>query len=147
MTFSIPLWAALGDNSASVANDQERWKGTINSVDKGTYTLHEITVPSGAKIREFVSPAGAVFGVAWEGQFPPNFQQLLGPYYQQVQQAAAEQKAAQQSGDHPTPRRRGPVMIQTPEIMFSQSGHMRSFHGQAYIPQLVPQGVQASDIR
>jgi len=31
--------------------------------------------------------------------------------------------------------------------VFAQSGHMRSFHGQAYIPQLVPQGVQPSNIR
>jgi len=37
-----------------------------------------------------------VFGIAWDGQFPPNFQELLGPYYQQAQQAAAEQKAAAQ---------------------------------------------------
>src|ERR1035441_6707885 len=101
----------------------------------------EITPTTGA-VREFVSPAGAVFGVAWEGQFPPNFQLLLGPYYQQVQQAIA-----QQASEQPTRRRRGPVMIETPGIVFSQGGHMRSFHGQAYIPQLVPQGVQTSDIR
>jgi hypothetical protein len=38
-------------------------------------------------------------------------------------------------------------MIETPGIVFVQTGHMRSFHGQAYIPQLVPQGVKAGDIR
>ncbi len=42
---------------------------------------------------------------------------------------------------------RGPVVIQSPGIVFVQTGHTRSFHGQAYIPQLVPQGVQPSDIR
>ena len=57
-----------------------------------------------------------------------------------------QQKAAEQSGDQ-TRRRRGPVSVATSGIVFSQSGHQHSFHGQAYIPQLVPQGVQTSDIR
>lgn len=149
---AIPLWASLGDTSASVLKDQAQWKGTLSSVDNQTYVLHEITMASGAKVREYVSPGGAVFGIAWDGQFPPNFEQLLGPYYQQLQQAIAEQKAAQQAselqaGTPATRRRRGSVTIETPGLVFSQSGHVRSFHGVAYIPQLVPQGVQASDIR
>lgn len=151
MLLAIPMWASLGDTAASVLNDQARWKGTLSSVDNGTYVMHEITLSSGAKVREYVSPAGAVFGIAWDGQFPPNFQQLLGPYYQQVQQALADQKAAQQASEQEagatTRRRRGPVMVETPGLVFAQSGHMRSFHGIAYIPQLMPQGVQASDIR
>ncbi|HLI64101.1 MAG TPA: DUF2844 domain-containing protein [Terriglobales bacterium] len=144
----VPAWAGLGDNAASVLTDQARMKGTLRSVDHTAYVMHEITTPYGAKVREYVTPAGAVFAVAWEGQFPPNFQQLLGPYYQQVQQALAQQRTAGQSGSEQAPRqRRGPVYVATPGIVFAQSGHMRSFHGQAYIPQLVPQGVQPSNIR
>jgi hypothetical protein len=147
MLLPLSCWATLGDNAASVLTDQAQMKGTVHSVDNRTYVLHEITAPSGAKVREYVSPAGAVFAVTWEGQFPPNFQQLLGPYYQQLQQAMAQQASAQPSGEQPTRRRRGPVMIETPGLVFSQGGHQRSFHGQTYIPQLVPQGVQTSDIR
>lgn len=144
----LSCWATLGDNAASVLADQTQMKGTITSVDNSTYVLHEITAPSGAKVREYVSPAGAVFAVTWEGPFPPDFQQLLGPYYQQVQQAIAQQKSAEQSGDQgQSRRRRGPVYVATSAIVFSQSGHLHSFHGQAYIPQLLPQGVQPSDIR
>lgn len=144
----LSCWATLGDNAASVLADQAQMKGTITSVDNRTYVLHEITAPSGAKVREYVSPAGAVFAVTWEGQFPPDFQQLLGPYYQQVQQAIQQQKTAEQSGDQQqSRRRRGPVYVATSGIVFSQSGHQHSFHGQAYIPQLVPQGVPTSDIR
>jgi hypothetical protein len=136
--FTAPLsaLAVLGDNAASVLADQARMKGTLRSVDNRTNVMHEITTP-GTVVREYVSPAGAVFAVVWEGQFTPNFQQLLGPYYQQAQAAA-------QQGPH---RGRGPTVIETPGLMLYQSGHMRSFHGQAYIPQLLPQGVQASDIR
>jgi len=146
----LPLscWATLGDNAASVRTNQAQMKGTIRSVNHQAYVLHEITMQSGAKVREYVSPVGTVFAVAWEGQFPPDFQQLLGPYYQQLQQAIAKQKAAQQSADQqPSRQRRGPVYVETSGLVFEQSGHLRSFRGQAYIPQLVPQGVQASDIR
>jgi len=147
VALSTPAFAVLGDNAASVLTDQARMKGTLHSVDNHTYVLHEITMPTGAKVREFVSPGGTVFGVAWEGQFPPNFQQLLGPYYQQAQQAAAQQKTAEEGSEQQAPRRRGPVVIETPGLVFVQTGHMHSYHGQAYIPQLIPQGVAAGDIR
>ena len=86
LALPFPAWAVLGDTAASVLNDQARMKGTLRSVDNRTYVMHEIT-SSGTVVREFVSPQGAVFGVAWEGQFPPDLQSLLGPYYQQAQKA------------------------------------------------------------
>src|SRR5271165_3429959 len=134
---SFPAWAVLGDSAASVLNDQARMKGTLRSVDAKTYVMHEIAAPAGVVVREYVSPAGAVFGVAWEGQFPPDLQQLLGPYYEQARQAA---QAGERHG-------RAPISIETPGLVVQQTGHPRSFHGQAYIPQLIPQGVQSSDIR
>jgi hypothetical protein len=141
LTMPFPAQAVLGDTAASVLTDQARMKGTLHSVDRHTYVVHEITTTTGV-VREFVSPAGAVFGVAWDGQFAPDFQQLLGPYYQQVQNATTPKPEQQQPR-----RRRGPTVIETPGLVLYQTGHMRSFHGQAYIPQLLPQGVQASDIR
>jgi Protein of unknown function (DUF2844) len=134
----LPLsaFAALGDNAASVLADLARMKGTLRSVDARSYVMHEITLQSGAVVREFVSPAGAVFGVAWEGPFAPDLQQLLGPYYQQAKQAVQSQQQ----------RRRAPIVVETPGLVFVETGHPRSFHGQAYIPLLVPQGVEASAI-
>ena len=138
LALPLPAMAVLGDNAASVLTDQAHLKGTLRSVDNRTYLMHEITSATGTVVREFVSPAGVVFGVAWEGQFPPDLQQLLGPYYQQAQQAATPEQQ---------PRRRGaPVVIESPGLVMRETGHMRSFHGQAYIPQLVPQGVQVSEI-
>src|SRR5208337_860002 len=96
LVLPLPAMAVLGDNAASVLADQARMKGTLRSVDAHTYVMHEITAPTGAVVREYVSPAGAVFGVAWDGPFPPNLQQLLGPYYQQAQQAQQAAASAQQ---------------------------------------------------
>ena len=149
LIFSSSGWATLGDNAASILSDQARMKGTIHSVDNRIYAVHEITATSGAKVREYVTPGGAVFAVAWEGQLPPNLQQLLGPYYQQAKEAQkrAIQKAAQDA-ERGTPRpRRAPLVIQTPGLVLFEGGNVRNYHGLAYIPQLIPQGVQASDIR
>lgn len=145
VTLATPAFAVLGDNAASVLTDQARMKGTLRSVDNSTYVMHEITATSGGKVREFVTPGGAVFGVAWEGQFPPDLSQLLGNYYQQAKQAAAQQKASREQGGAP-PRRGAPANVETPGLVFVQVGHPRSFHGVAYIPQLIPQGVEASAI-
>ncbi len=147
VALSTPAFAVLGDNAASVLTDQARMKGTLSSVDHQTYVMHEITMPTGANVREYVSPSGVVFGVAWEGQFPPSFEQLLGPYYQQLQDALAQQKSAEQEGGQQAHARRGPVFVQTPGLVFAQGGRPRSLRGQAYIPQLIPQGVAVSDIR
>ncbi len=136
MAFPFSAHAALGDNAASVLTDQARMKGTLHSTDMKTYVAHEIT-SSGTVVREYVSPAGVVFGVAWEGQVPPDFQQLLGPYYAQGKRAATLQARPG----------RAPMVLDTPGLVFQQTGHPRSFHGSAYIPQLVPPGVPASDIR
>jgi hypothetical protein len=137
LVLPLPAWAVLGGTAASVLSDQASMKGTMRSHSNRTYVTHEITSPAGAVVREFVSPQGTVFGVAWAGQFLPDLQQLLGPYYRQAQEAQAQQ-----------PRPRGaPVVIETPDLVVYEAGHMRSFHGRAYVPQLVPQGVQASDIR
>jgi Protein of unknown function (DUF2844) len=144
LALPFPASAVLGDTAASVLNDQARMKGTLRSVDNRTYVMHEITSQSGTVVREFVSPQGTVFGVAWEGQFPPDLQQLLGPYYQQAQKA---QEKSQQEGSQQPRQRRGPIVVETPGLVLYETGHVRSFHGQAYIPQLVPQGVQTSDIR
>jgi hypothetical protein len=152
MLLTVPAWATLGDNAASVLTDQAHLQGsTLNSTDKSTYVLHEISTSWG-KIREYVSPGGAVFAIAWDGQFKPNLQQLMGPYYEQARQARQAQaaeaaQAAQTSGGPVVHMRRAPVVIQTSGLVVYETGHMRSFHGVAYIPQLIPQGVQPSDIR
>lgn len=134
----FPARAVLGDNAASVLSDQARMKGTLHSTDLKTFVIHEITA-SGTVLREYVSNGGLVFGVSWEGQFPPDFQQLLGSYYERAKQAAAQPQEAH--------LRRAPIAIDSPGLVFQQTGHPRNFHGVAYILRLVPNGVLASDIR
>src|SRR5271165_3859423 len=81
-----PTWAALGDNSASVQADAVQMNGTQHSVSGARYTIQEIRTANGQTVREFVSPGGSVFAVAWEGPTTPDLQQLLGSYFAQFRQ-------------------------------------------------------------
>lgn len=137
LALAFPAWASLGDNVTSVQSDQARMKGTLRSVATQSYVKHEIQTPAGQVVREFVSPDGTVFGVAWEGPFQPDLQQVLGSYFEPMKQAVA----AQQRHGH------GPVSIQTSDFVFQQGGHARSFHGRAYVPAKVPEGVDATEIQ
>ena len=80
--------AALGGDVTSVEADQQQMKATRAVQANAKYSVHEITTPYGTVVREYVSPEGKVFGVAWRGPFLPNFQQLLGSYYGKFAQAA-----------------------------------------------------------
>jgi len=80
MASGLPAWAALGDNVSSVDSDAQVLRGQHVMVARVGYSLHQITSPDGSVVNEFVSPAGAVFGISWTGHFAPNLHQLLGTY-------------------------------------------------------------------
>ena len=137
LALTLPTWASLGENAVSVQNDRVHMKGTLRSAATQRYVRCEIQVPTGQIVREFVGPGGKVFGVAWEGPFQPDLQQALGPYFERMKQAVA----AQRRHGH------GPISVETPGFVFNQGGHARNFRGRAFVPDMVPAGVDVSEIR
>ena len=137
---SVPLEASLGGDVSSVQTDRVRMQGALLQVTStSAYTLHEMRAASGTIVREFVSPAGTVFGVAWQGPSVPDLRQLLGVYFEPYMRAAeAAQKV--RSGH-------GPLVIEQPGFVVERSGHGRAFAGRAYVPQLLPAGVLPDLIR
>ena len=133
----VRAFAELGGDLNSVERDRARMNASIAVRPMGRYTVHEMTAESGSTVREFATPEGKIFAVAWQGPFHPDYQQLLGSYFAQLQQAAAEQRRT----------RRAPVTIETPGFVFQSFGHFRDLVGRAYIPQMLPAGVGSEDIR
>lgn len=123
---SVPAWAALGQYESSVSLDQKFIAGQDRQVVRQGYHLHEITTSDGSFVREYVSPAGIVFGVSWQGHAIPNLQQLLGSHMADLQSAPKRV----------VPRRS--VLVKTDTFVFVSIGHLRSFQGHAYVPSLVP---------
>jgi hypothetical protein len=139
LVLPFPAPASLGGDMRTVQADQMRMQGTLRSTNTQAYTVHEIQAPNGVAVREFVSPAGKVFGVAWQGTTHPDLRQVLGTYFDQFTQAVQSERSR-----HPG---HGPLSIQTPGLVVQLGGHMRAFAGRAYAPQMMPPGVRAEEIR
>ena len=134
---AAPAWAVLGEYESSVSLDRQYMRGEDRVTTGQGYKLHQITSPNGAVVSEYISPQGRVFAVSWRGPFIPDLQQLLGSYVTQVQQAAQAQ----------TRWRGGPLVVRANDFVFVSGGHMRSFHGSAYVPSLLPPNVSAEVVR
>lgn len=133
---SATAFGSLGDNVKTVQSDQVHMKAALRTTQGAGYEIHELQSESGVRVREYVSPAGQVFAVSWQGPFMPDLQKLLGVYFEQFAQAAKSKRV-----------RRGPLIIRLPGLVVESSGHMRSFAGRAYVPQMLPQDVRAESIR
>ena len=140
LAFPIPASASLGDDVGSVQADQERMRGVQRTTRTELYTVHEIKASNGTVVREYVSSAGKIFAVAWQGPFIPDLRQLLSRYFERFSQAS-------QARNINRPRVRGPLLIQEPGLVVHSGGHMRAYFGRAYIPDQVPQGVNIEEIR
>lgn len=139
LSLPVQLFAALGGDATTVQADQAHFQATVRSLRAGAYTVEELHSANGAIVREYVSPQGKVFGIAWQGPWPPDMQQLLGTYFEQYSQARQSASAAQAG--------RRPLQIEQPDLVVHIAGHPRAFSGQAYVPSMVPEGVKAEDIR
>ena len=126
----------LGGNVATVDADQKQMKGTRSVTSTAAYSVHEIQGELGIKVREFVSPAGTVFGVAWEGPWKPDLKQLLGPHFDRYVQGVQSKQA-----------RRGAASVREPDLVVESHGHMRSFSGRAFLPQMIPTNVDPSIVK
>jgi uncharacterized protein DUF2844 len=134
---AAPAFASLGGNTDSVLADRDLAQGTLQISAAVGYSVHEITTSSGTTVREYLTPAGKVFGVAWRGPFMPDLHQFLGAYYAQYEQAAA---AAPHVGHRH-------LSVELPTLVVHSNGRMRAFYGRAWAPDLIPQNVSADDIK
>jgi hypothetical protein len=133
--FAASAAASLGGDESTVASDNAILEGSVRVARVQRYVVHEIAAPSGTVVREFVSPAGKVFAVAWSGPTMPDLRQVLGPYFDTYVAAVAQRKA------------KGPVNVVLPGLVVQSSGHMRAFSGKAYLPDAVPAGVASEEIK
>ncbi|HYL91495.1 MAG TPA: DUF2844 domain-containing protein [Burkholderiales bacterium] len=133
-TFS---YGALGRMAASTDVDQKVLHAR-KSVRPGIdFTIHELTLPSGTAVREYVSADGRVFAVAWRGPTLPDLKQIFGDNNLQAFLSAP--------AEHHVPRKSRTV--RQPGLVVHSAGAGRFFTGFAYIPSLKPGSVREEDIR
>lgn len=138
----LSAYAALGGNADSTATSTNNpfvaRKQQSTTTPSNGYSIHQSVSESGITIREYASQQGIVFAVTWDGPSLPDLQQLLGNYFPQFHDAMIERR-----------RRgiRGPVMLQQDNLVVESRGHLRTFRGRAYAPNLLPPQVSTEEIQ
>ena len=132
----VPAFGVLGEDVSSVASDQAHLKASIRMVPHQFYSVQEMQTPSGTTVRQFVSPAGTVFAVAWQGS-APDLQQLLGSYFDEFEAAASAVPSRRGRGTH----------VDTGDLVVDTGGHMRFVTGRAFLRSKLPTQVTSDDVR
>jgi hypothetical protein len=136
---ALPLacHAALGDKVSSVQSDQKKMRAASRQVqDRAQFKVHEMQGEAGTVVREYESPDGVIFAVAWEGPVKPDLKQLFGKYFDQYRNADRSAHTGHRQST-----------VRQPDLVVRSSGHMRAFAGLAYLPQQLPAGVNVDDLQ
>ena len=130
--------ATLGEPVDSVDSDRKAFSA-IRSASSTfrNYTIQQVESDA-VVIREYVSPSGIVFGVAWNGLTQPDLTQLLGSYFPEYQLARKQS---------PRIHGRRSSQVTTDRLIVETWGHMRDLQGRAYVPALIPTGVSIDEIK
>jgi hypothetical protein len=129
--------ATLGQPEITVQTDVALAHAAIKSMqDRTSYRVHEIQLPSGTVMREFVAPSGNVFAVAWQGPTRPDLRQALGQYFDAYASAPRSKLSDRRH-----------VQIQQGDLVVQGSGHMRALRGRAYLLSAIPSGVTIGDLQ
>jgi len=134
--------ATLGESVDSVESDRKTLsaaKVTSNPISTAyaNYTVYQLEY-DGTTVREYASPSGIVFGIAWNGLVHPDLTPLLGSYASEYQGALAR-----------TVRKHGErhLRVESDHVVIEKWGHMRNLRGRAYAPDLIPAGVNVDEIK
>ena len=143
-----PAHAALGGNADSVAADaaifeakgvRHTSRSALNAPTVTAYSIEQMTTPSGTAVKEYVGTDGRVFAVTWRGRRPPDLATLLGTYFTQYQHAANAGGLTAHGLHH--------ASVRGSEVVVETAGHMRDMWGRAFLPAMLPSGVEQSEIQ
>ena len=136
---SPPAWAVLGGSPGGVEVDGQPLTVPAKLLPASNYVVHELTAPD-VVIREYVSPRGSVFAVAWSGRRSPDLPSLLGTYFEQYQ-------AAFTNRDKKRSPMRGMTHVETTDLIVETGGPMGAVWGKAYVPAQLPPGMTKEAIQ
>jgi len=129
--------AGLGADATSIESDAVAMQGkmaqsaTRQPEPSASYNVKTFVTSKGVTVREYAAPSGAIFGVAWQGRRPPDLSVLLGSYYPEYVSASALKR--HKDLHH--------AVIAGPNAVVIMAGHMGHLVGRAYVPGLVPSGL------
>jgi hypothetical protein len=130
--------ATLGEHKSTIGNDVVQLKAAqkASNVSSDQYTV-QVMEASGNTIREYANSEGVVFAVSWRGISKPDLTVLFGSYFDEYKSVL--EKSPRQPGKRN-------VAMQTSRMVIRRGGHMRDQRGFAFVPSLVPSGLNLEDL-
>lgn len=130
--------ATLGQQDSQIAENEAKvlHVKSQNIVRASSYTVHEIDL-DGVLLKEYADSSGMVFAVSWRGLKTPDLSVIFGSYFSEYK--IQREKLVPVKGQRS-------VNLKTSNMVVSSGGHMRNLFGFAYIPSLVPAGLNLQSL-
>ena len=141
VAFLIPsdqAYALLGESRDTISADFNALKAVRRATTSNQEYSVEEALSDATTVREYVSTSGVVFAIAWNGYVHADLEQLLGSYWSAY--SVARQNTARKHG-----RKR--QQVTTDAVVVETWGHMRDLRGRAYVPSMIPTGVNIDEIK
>ncbi|WP_144140026.1 DUF2844 domain-containing protein [Paraburkholderia sp. BCC1884] len=135
VTFSSTTAGAVSPGGATVA----RYSAGASAAAPA-YTISQTTLPSGTVVDEYLTAGNTVFALTWQGPTMPPLKTLLDTYFPTYVQALTDAHASEGGGY-------SSAVVHQSGLVVEIGGHMGAFAGRAYLPQALPQGMSAADIK
>ena len=135
LAVSPHAFATLGESASSVEVNRVRMQANLRVVRKTNYAVHELGLPAGGKVRQFVANGGNVFAVSWSGGWRPDLREIMGTHYDRYLAATKGKLVV-----------RGPLRLELPGLVVIMSGHQRAFFGRVYLVDQLPLNMRIEDI-
>ncbi|WJF89569.1 DUF2844 domain-containing protein [Paraburkholderia bonniea] len=129
------LGAAPSAPAASASTPAKRLSA-LPATPAAPYTMRESHSADGVTIHEYVTPGNIVFAVTWDGPTRPDMTALLGSYFPNFVQAGS-------TSSHGI----GSLVNHTGDLVIESFGRPGSALGKAYLPRLVPAGVNPAALQ
>jgi hypothetical protein len=128
--------ATLGEPIDSATKNLSSLKVAQKTGASEKYSVQEYE-KNGNTVKEFANLSGVVFAVSWRGISKPDLNALFGSYF-------TEYKTALDG----VPKQYGvkSISMKTSKMVIRRGGRMRDQRGFAYVPTLVPEGVNIEDL-
>jgi hypothetical protein len=130
------VWAALGQSADSVLDDRASMNATMTTRSDPLFQVYDLQGTGGMTVREYVSPAGRVFAVAWDGPSVPDLSRLLGAYAEHYREMQKQRSSLSMR-----------TATEDATLVVQSGGHLRAFAGRAYLPAELPAGVTPDVIK
>jgi hypothetical protein len=135
-----PAQAVLGEAASSVQADQLRLAAQRRTSRTLDAEVQVLTLPDGSSIRQYLTPAGLVYAVAWNTRSKPRLDQLLGAHFAAYAQGG-RLAMSQRAGVHHH------AVVEQGDLVVESSAHLNAHVGRAWLRSLLPTATARDAIR